>query len=115
MYHGATKSKAKTLWDEICIHYETGIRQVSAFQKIWENAKPFVDEARFTAVHNKLSSQAENALVWKDGCLLYFQRFSKKPFPTGVKPSVHNLDELIEKDKKPLRENNNKINFRISI
>ncbi len=90
----------KTLWDEICLHYETGIQQVSAFQKSWENAKPFVDEARFTAVRDKLSSQADNAQEWKDGCLLYFQQFSKKPFPAGVKPPVHNLEELIEKDKK---------------
>jgi len=90
----------KTLWDEMCNHYETGIQQVSAFQKIWENAKPYVDGARFTAVRDKLNSQAENAQVWKDGCLLYFQQFSKKPFPAGVKPPVHKLEELIEKDKK---------------
>lgn len=89
-----------TLWEELCYHYETGLHQVRGFQKVWSEAKGFVDPERFIQVQNKLSEQYMNSQVWKDACLLYFQQFSRRPIPSDIEPPVHNLDELIKNDER---------------
>ena len=88
----------RTLWDEMCYHYEKGLQQVRDFQKIWDRTEPYVDKERFTLVQSKLRSQCTNAQVWKDACLLYFQQFSRKPFPYDIERPVHELDDLIKID-----------------
>jgi alpha-glucuronidase len=90
----------RTLWDELCTHYDYGVKQVREFQKTWDQVERYVDHNRFTDVQKRLRDQSLNALEWKDGCLLYFQQFSKKPFPYSIELPVYNLDYLIEKDKK---------------
>ena len=88
----------RTLWDEICYYYETGLQQVRDFQKIWDRTEPYVDKERFTIVQSKLRSQCINAQVWKDACLLYFQQFSRKPIPGDIERPVHELDDLMKTD-----------------
>ncbi|MGB8358792.1 MAG: alpha-glucuronidase [Bacteroidales bacterium] len=88
----------RTLWDEICYYYETGLQQVRDFQKIWDRTEPYVDKERFTIVQSKLRSQCINAQVWKDACLLYFQQFSLKPIPYDIERPVHELDDLMKTD-----------------
>ena len=88
----------RTLWDEICYHYDTGLQQVRDFQKIWDRTEPYVDKERFALVQRKLRSQCINAQVWKDACLLYFQQFSRKPVPYDIERPVHELDDLIKID-----------------
>jgi alpha-glucuronidase len=90
----------RSLWDELCIHYDRGVQQVRRFQKIWDQAERFVDHERFADVQKRLRDQSLNALEWKDGCMLYFQKFSRKPFPESVESPMYNLDFLIEKDTK---------------
>ncbi|MEP6746964.1 MAG: alpha-glucuronidase [Bacteroidota bacterium] len=93
----------KTLWDEIALHYDKGVKQVRSFQKIWDEAEGFVDEERFTEVQRKLRSQTNNAVLWKDACLLYFQQFSRMPIPYEIERPVNNLDEIIANDMKRTR------------
>jgi len=90
----------KTLWDELCYHYDAGLQQVRGFQKVWDKAQPYVDPQRFADVQSKLRSQSKNAQIWKDACLLYFQTFSKKPIPYDIERPINNLDELIKNDMK---------------
>ena len=85
----------KTLWDELCYHYDAGLHQVRQFQKIWDTERPYVDLERFTRVQSKLRDQSRNAQVWKDACLLYFQQFSRRPIPYNIERPVNNLDDLI--------------------
>ncbi len=85
-----------TLWDALCYHYDEGLQEVRRFQKIWDKAKPYVDPERFLLVQDKLRKQCENAQVWKDACLLYFQQFSRLPIPYNIERPVHNLDDLIK-------------------
>jgi alpha-glucuronidase len=92
----------RTLWDEICYRYENGVNQVRDFQKTWDRIEPYVDKERFTLVQNLLRQQYRNAQVWKDGCLLYFQQFSKRTIPYDINRPVHNLDEIIKGDLKKL-------------
>lgn len=90
----------KSLWDEMCCHYEGGVKQVRQFQQVWDQAARFVDRDRFLDVQKKLRTQSLDALEWKDACLLYFQQFSRKPFPENIELPQYDLDYLIEKDTK---------------
>ena len=82
------------LWDALCHHYQHGLDEVRLMQKQWDRVETFVDPEIFNDIQRRLRIQARDAQWWKDGCLLYFQTFSGKPFPLDVEPAVHNLDEL---------------------
>ena len=88
----------RTLWDELCIHYDKGVQQVREFQKIWDKAGQYTDTLRFTAIQRKLRLQALNAQLWKDACLQYFQQFSKMPIPYELERPFYNLDDIIKND-----------------
>ncbi|TPG71810.1 alpha-glucuronidase [Hymenobacter nivis] len=93
----------RTLWDELALHYDHGVRQVRQFQQTWDAARPYVDAERFAVVQNKLRTQSGNAVLWKDACLLYFQQFSHLPIPAEVEPPMHTLEGVIANDAPPLR------------
>lgn len=86
----------RTLWDEICYRYDAGQQKVRLFQKVWDNAQPYVDSERFSSVQSKLRNQSRNVQIWKDGCLLYFQQFSKKPIPSDIERPIYDLNYIIE-------------------
>ena len=90
----------RTLWDEICYKYDSGLQQVRQFQKIWDKTRPYVDDERFCSVQKKLRDQCRNAQIWKDACLLYFQQFSRSPIPYDLERPVNNLEDLIKNDMK---------------
>lgn len=90
----------RTLWDEICNYYDTGVHQVRQFQKTWDRVEPFVDADRFKHVQAKLRLQSANAQLWKDACTLYFQTFSQLPIPYDLERPVNDLDEMIKNDMK---------------
>jgi len=87
-----------SLWDEICLHYDKGLQQVRGFQKTWDKVQQYVDADRFVEVQVKLRNQSQNAQLWKDGCLLYFQQFSRKPIPYNLERPIHNLQDVMELD-----------------
>ncbi len=91
-------NNGNTLWEAICEQYDRGVQQVRDFQKVWDAAKPFVDNARFTDVQSRLRKQSRDAQFYKDACLLYFQQFSRRPFPTHIERPVHDLDYLEKTD-----------------
>jgi alpha-glucuronidase len=84
----------RILWDELCYHYDKGLQQVREFQKIWDKVKPYVDEQRFAEVQSKLRRHCRDAQIWKDGCLLYFQQFSRRPIPFDIERPVNDLEYL---------------------
>jgi alpha-glucuronidase len=88
----------RTLWDELCYHYDTGVKQVREFQKIWDKAEPFVDSTRFNDVQRKLRAEAINVVLWKDACLQYFQQFSGMRIPLEIERPINNLDEIMAND-----------------
>ncbi|MCP9753483.1 alpha-glucuronidase [Ferruginibacter sp. HRS2-29] len=95
----------KTFWDELCYHYNDGVMQVRQFQKTWDAAEGYVDQDMFTEVQRRLKRQEKDAQVWKDGCLLYFQTFSKMPIPAELERPVYDLKFLQASDM--LRVNDN--------
>lgn len=90
----------RTLWDELCYHYEKGVLQVREFQKIWDKVEPYVDAQRFTEVQSKLRRHYRDAQIWKDACLLYFQQFSRLPIPYDIERPVNDLEDLMKIDLK---------------
>jgi alpha-glucuronidase len=93
----------RTLWDEMCYHYDKGVQQVRQFQKIWDKVQPYADSVRFKAVQRKLREQSINTVLWKDACLLYFQRFSRMPIPYDIERPVNNLDDIMANDMRRRR------------
>ncbi|PJJ85065.1 alpha-glucuronidase [Mucilaginibacter auburnensis] len=88
----------QTLWDALCNHWNTGVNQVRQFQVTWDKVQPYVDAERFTRVQEKLRRQTRDAQFWKDANLLYFQQFSKRPFPDNVERPINNLNYYITTD-----------------
>lgn len=86
----------RTLWDELCWHYQHGLDKVREFQKIWDEQEKYVDAERFKAVQSKLKIQTHDAQWWKDACLLYFQQFSKMQIPLYIERPVYDLDYLMK-------------------
>lgn len=89
-----TMKDGKSLWDELCYTYDSGVKRVRDYQKTWDRMEPYIDEQRFADVQSKLRIQSRDAVWWKDACLLYFQTFSKKPIPYDIERPVHELEEL---------------------
>jgi len=81
-----------TLWDEICFRYDEGVKSVIWLQSEWAKSKDFIDRERYEQVHALLIKQERDAKIWKDGCLLYFQTYSNRPFPEYVEKPEHDLD-----------------------
>ena len=82
----------RTLWDELCLHYQRGVEGVQRLQRDWDSLAGLVDGDRFSHVQALLRRQESDAREWRDACLLYFQQFSKRPIPAGVDPPAHALE-----------------------
>jgi alpha-glucuronidase len=85
----------RTLWDEICLHYDRGIRTVDGFRETWKGLKPYVAPALWDQTSGKLAIQAADARWWRDACVGYFQLFSKRPLPADVAPLETPIDSLL--------------------
>lgn len=81
----------RTLWDELCLHYQSGVDTVRTWEKTWASLAGRIDPERHTFVAALLKRQEREAREWRDACLLYFQTFSKRPLPAGVEPPGHPL------------------------
>jgi alpha-glucuronidase len=82
----------RTLWDELCLRYQSGVDGVRRMQKQWESLRASIDEERFRHVQMMLAVQEEEAKWWRDACLQYFQTFSKRPLPQGVEKPAKPLE-----------------------
>jgi alpha-glucuronidase len=82
----------RPLWDELCLRYQQGVDEVRAMRRQWDSLAGKIDDDRFHAVQIRLQRQEQDAVIWRDACLLYFQTFSQRPLPAGVEPPAHDLD-----------------------
>lgn len=85
-------ASGNTLWDEICLRYDGGVKSVKKMQSEWKKTEGIVDKERFDQVSALLVKQERDAAIWRDGCMLYFQTFSRRPLPKGVAQPEHSLD-----------------------
>lgn len=87
-------STGKTLWDELCTRYYTGVEEVEKMQDEWNQVKSNVDSEIFDDVKGRLAAQHREALNWRDACVLYFQTYAKQPIPAPFKKPERTLDEM---------------------
>lgn len=88
----------RALWEELCLRYQRGIDWTREARRSWAALADVIDAERHAAVASRLAIQEADAVRWRDACLLYFQTFSKRPFPNGVGPALHTLDNLKSTD-----------------
>lgn len=89
---GFIMKSGRTLWEELCYQYYTGAEDVKQMQQTWEALRPFADKERFEQVMQLLKIQHEEAVWWRNACLLYFQTFSKKPIPAAYEQPDKTLE-----------------------
>jgi alpha-glucuronidase len=82
----------RTLWDELCYRYNSGVDSVRRMQSTWEKMKGLIDDERFRQTKMFLSIQEHDAVWWRNACLLYFQTFSKMPIPPNYEKPDHTLE-----------------------
>lgn len=91
----------RTMWDELCLHYQRGVDAVRGFRDTWKDMSPYVDAERHAAVAHRFDIQASDAVWWKDACLEYFRTFSHMKYPAGVEKPRFSLKKL-KKVKLPI-------------
>jgi alpha-glucuronidase len=74
-----TMISGKTLWVELCTKYYSGTRVVDGMLDSWSSLEKSIDPEVYSHVKARLEKQKTDAAIWRDTCLKYFQKFSKKP------------------------------------
>ena len=82
----------KILWDELVAYYYKGVDEVRGMRKLWNSMEGKIDAERFNHVKQLLKVQEDEAIWWRDGCVLYFQTFSKRPIPSQYEHPQHTLE-----------------------
>jgi alpha-glucuronidase len=82
----------KTLWDEICHHYYAGVDGVRAMQREWNSLKGRIDDERWHNEQMLLEIQEQDAVCWRNACVLYFQIFCRMPIPQGLEQPDKTLE-----------------------
>lgn len=68
----------RSVLEEMEFRYSRGVSEVEDFIRIWNEAKPCIDQQRWQEVDARLQHQLENAKEWKKVCMDYFSSFSKQ-------------------------------------
>ncbi|NWF88361.1 MAG: alpha-glucuronidase [Ignavibacteriaceae bacterium] len=82
----------KTLWEELCFKYNEGNKSIEETINKWESLRNKIDQERFNHVKMLLKIQQKEAKWWRNACILYFQTFSKQPFPDGFETPNETLE-----------------------
>lgn len=87
-----TINTGRSLWNELCYRYDTGVDSVRWMQHTWDGLAKLVDAERHQHVKMLLAIQEQEAVWWRNACLLYFQTFSKMKFPAGFETPAKDLN-----------------------
>jgi alpha-glucuronidase len=69
-----------------------GVKGIEEIQKKWDSLKGKIDAEKFNSVRMLLEIQHNDAITWRDGCVLSFQTFSHLPIPPGLPAPEHDLE-----------------------
>ena len=65
---------------------------IRSIQQQWNALEKYVDAERFRQVKMLLAIQGQEAVWWRNACLLYFQTFSAMPIPANYEQPDKTLD-----------------------
>jgi len=82
----------RNLWDEMVFQYYTGADSVKWMQEQWNSVEKFVDKQCFNHVKQLIEMQRQDAIWWRNSCVLYFQQFSKMPIPGNYEKPDQSLE-----------------------
>ncbi len=82
----------RTLWAELLARYDKGLADAQSLRARWVALKPLIDARRYTEEEQRLTRQVNNAILWRDACIAYFQSVSGLALPPGVKAPAHALE-----------------------
>ena len=68
----------RTVYEEMQYRYTRGVNEVEDFIRVWNEAKPYIDDQRWQEVDARLQHQLENAKEWRKVCVDYFGGFTKQ-------------------------------------
>ncbi|MHA6770189.1 alpha-glucuronidase family glycosyl hydrolase [Sphingobium ummariense] len=85
-------SSGETLWDSLVHHYDQGVAYVQGMRQQWAALRPYVDADRFRQTETFLMMQEQDARLWRNACIAYFQSISKRPLPAGAAAPEHPLE-----------------------
>ena len=71
-------NSGRTLWEEMQWRYNQGVSEVEDYIRIWQEARPEIDEQRWREVNDRLQRQLKDAKEWRDVCLGYFGKLQEK-------------------------------------
>jgi len=81
----------RSLWDELVVHYDSGVAAVGEMRKSWAAMKPYMDDERWSQTAAFLAIQQKEAQWWRDASIAYFETFSHMPVPAGHALPPHDL------------------------
>ena len=87
----------RTLWDELVHRYYAGVDSVRSMRKRWAALAGRIDEERFQETQAFLKIQEQEAVWWRDACVLYFQQFARRPIPPQYEKPAHTLEYYLNK------------------
>lgn len=82
----------QNLWYEMTDYYYKGVDGVRQMENIWNTLDGKIDKERFEHVKSLLKLQEDEAVWWRDGCLLFFGQYSKMPIPAKYEQPKHSLE-----------------------
>jgi alpha-glucuronidase len=82
----------RNVWEELCFQYNSGVDSVAWMQQEWNTLEGRIDEERFNNVKMLLQIQHNEAVWWRDACLLYFQTYAGMPIPSQYPQPKQTLD-----------------------
>lgn len=92
-----------TLWNELVDRYYNGVSEVGKMKQTWRTMQRDVDPERFKAITALLAIQEKEAKWYRDGCILYFQTFSKMPIPAKYEQPAHTLEAYMNPNFIPMK------------
>ena len=91
-----TTKSGRSLWNELCYQYYSGVDSVRWMEKTWSLMKNKIDAERYEQVKMLLTIQGTEAVWWRNACLLYFQTFSKMPIPQKYEQPDKTLEHYMQ-------------------
>ena len=85
-------ASGRTLWVELLGQYDKGLAAAKSLHQRWTVLRSHIDQRRYTEEEQRLARQVQNAQLWRDACIAYFQSVSGLPLPAGVQPPAHPLE-----------------------
>jgi alpha-glucuronidase len=85
-------SSGRSLWDELVMHYESGVQAVTAMRGTWSALAGKIDSERYAEAATFLAIQEREARWWHDASIAYFQMLAGRPLPPGITPPPHGLE-----------------------